>query len=310
MTTHLALAVDTKYQPQVDEAGTMVVDLGSLDNGGMKTLMTLGNAVIGFFLRPALAGQLDSIASCKSFGLAYLVNQILGQRGYPVAPNQGSAGTADQKPLLLLPTLIAALMDSETEPKTRLETLNRRLFCPSGVRFDHETIQQVLPILDRFPTTLEVKAGTQNSAFHSEIVSKLRNWIAWEFFLHGDNGHFKTWNRVVSLCTCIRDDVETRTAVPWKVVCENLNDLKIVEVDYGGQKVWLTTRPTATQLGILYRLSLPTPPMMFRDRELLPDVPVAVSEAHLEATESQLESTYDLNISLIGGLLQYAHASI
>ena len=59
--------------------------------------------------------------------------------------------------------------------------------------------------------------------------------------------------------------VEELTSVSWSEIEQHLSELHVISVEYNGEIIQLTTRPTATQLGIFYRLNITPPSLMFTE---------------------------------------------
>ena len=150
--TSLYLVDESTDKSIVQHTSSMECDLGSQQVDGMHKVEQHGNAINSILVAPAKENVGDSVVSSKSYGVVYLIEQMLNNNGFQLdqlIPSEVS--TPQNKSYRILPALITALLSRDTETETKVNSLSRRIFFPSNVNFTASTLRSLILELQHKP---------------------------------------------------------------------------------------------------------------------------------------------------------------
>jgi len=291
--TFACLVDEIQDDSEWDCAERTVCNLGSIGNGGLEKLIELSNSINYFFLESALENHRDSIVCARSYGVVYLINQLLNRWDVSSELLIGSGDPNTRALYNFLPSLMAALLDYDAKHDSSLVNLQRHIYLPKDICFNASTIRNLLHSIQIFPIEqfnriLFNNAPPRNGHRIKKIFEeKLLAWATSDCGPWSDFDDVGGMIRVVSLTKCLRDLVEEQAVLSWQVINEHLSELQAIRVERGAKTFLLTTRPTSMQLNIFYRLELKPPPLVVIEQS-------EQSVITKDKVESDIYETFDL----------------
>ncbi|MCF7810057.1 hypothetical protein K9N50_03615 [bacterium] len=275
-----------------------ICNLGSLGNGGLEKLIELSNSVNCLLLESALESSRDSIVCSRSYGIIYLINQIMDKwHGYSeLLRESGSMGI--QILHELLPSMLAALLDENTDCNSSLDEIQRRIYFPKGTDLSAATIRNLISSVDIFSDDpfFMVLNNRSNRINGNELERKLREkLLAWAT---SDCGPWHNFNeaegltRIIKLAAYFHKSIEDKTALSWQVINDNLSELQAIRVENGAKTLLMMTRPTSMQLNIFYRLNIKPPPLVIIEQNERPIISAEEAESELYDTTNSIHDQF------------------
>lgn len=234
------------------------LNLGSLGNGGLEKLIELSNSVYHFLLHEALENRRDSIVSSRSYGMCYLVTQMLDNweifSDLKVGFNEL---VKREQPFNLLPSLVAALLDPDTTASSELSELERKYFLPRKTHFEASAIRELLLSLSPYLPELE-----QQPEIDPEFKVKLMAWATSDCSPWCEFSENEALNRIAYFATRIKQTIEAQTLMTWKAINNQLFDLQAIRLEKGAKTFLLTTRITSSQFNVFFQAEIEPPPLV------------------------------------------------
>jgi len=266
-----------------------IYNLGSMGNGGFDKLIDLINSAHYLLLEPALENRRDSIVCSRSYGVVYLITQLLEK--WDITANsllELDYPASNYKLFNLLPSLIAALLDCCLKPDSDIDNLQRRIYSPVDIDLNAAAIRNLIylfndyPLADNYPDIdnnfiydyFSAEFSTVVSKEHSDDRSSNGSWInkvIAQNLLTLATADCGSWyelvdvegmNKIVSLTGYLYDFLEKQTAMELRRIYDHLSELQAIRVERGAKTLLLMTRPTSIQLSIFYRLGIKPPPLV------------------------------------------------
>lgn len=267
--TFACLMDDIQGDPRRNCTERTVYNFGPVGNGGLEKLVELSNSINYLLLESALENHRDSIVCSRPYGVVYLIAQIL--RKWEISANllvKIDDSATKTNLYNFLPSLMAALMDYDTRYDSALSDLQQHIYLPKDICFNASTIRNLIHSIQIFPSDLfkEISLTGVNKKVgynkHKIVAHKLLAWATSDCGPWHDLDSIEGMVKIVSLTGCLYDSVENLSEIPWQEVNDHLSELQAIRVESGARTFLLTTRPTSTQLNILYRLDLKPPPLV------------------------------------------------
>lgn len=306
--TYAYLTGETKKDSEIDIPERINHNLGSIRNGGLEKLIEFSNSVNYLLLESALENQRDSIECTRSYGTVYLITQMLKKWGVSTdllfrAEDSNGHAMSD-----ILPSLIAALLDSETKPDSNLSNIQRRIYFPKGVSFNASTIRELL-------NSIQISACVQDNGISTIGIDKTdecpicktseEKLLAWAT---SDCGHWcdlmgnEVINTIASLAGCLYNSIKKQAAMSWQVINEHLSELQAIRVERGIKTFSMTTRLTTMQLNIFYRLEIKPPPLVVSEQNEQPVITEGKVESNFYETINRIFAPFfNANMKSISG---------
>lgn len=285
--------------PAVDENRfsdeNLICDLGSMNNGGLTRLIELSNSIHAFLLNNVIDSKRDGLVSSRSFGVYYLINHLLErwEQRKPI-PTLFDLETETSVSAQFLPSLIAAVTDTETISSSSIESLNRKYHAPLGVEFEAERIQDILNSFENndfqynlpelevqknqlmfgiMPSKQVCDSQKNEISFHDQksccsFSEKLTSWITHETGIWNDIQNINGLFRFVTLADHVRAFSEENSGTSWERIVENLSTIHAIRFERDSKTLLLITRPNSRQLSLFYRLGIDPPPMVICEQDL------------------------------------------
>jgi len=259
-----------------DRREQTICKLGSIENGGMEKLIELGNSINYFLLDSALESTRDSVVCSRSYGVIYMIKQLLNKWYDSSELLIGSGDTSTQVLNELFPSLIAALLDQDLKSDSTLNEIQRRNYLPKDTCLNASTIREIIRSIHTFsenlPESISIShVNRQNgNSLKKMLTEKLLAWATSDCGPWNDFSCDKGIMRIVSLATYLYNSIEEQTTLSWQVINENLSELQAIRVENGAKTLLMTTRPTSTQLSIFYRLEFRPPPLVIIEQHEQP----------------------------------------
>jgi hypothetical protein len=267
-----------------------ICNLGSIGNGGLEKLIELSNSVNYFLLESVLENSRDSIVCSRSYGVIYLINQIMN-KWHSYSELLRESGSASIQTLHeLLPSILTALLDDTTTVNTSFKDIQRRIYFPKGIQLNAATIRNLISSMsifsdDPFFIVLNNRSNRNNGQGIEKMFSeKLLAWAT------SDCGPWHNLNdaeglmRIVKLAAYFYRSLEDTTALSWQVINDNLSELQAIRVENGAKTLLMMTRPTSMQLNIFYRLDIKPPPLVIIEHSERPVI--STEEAESDSSDS------------------------
>ncbi|NQU04809.1 MAG: hypothetical protein HQ568_01850, partial [Calditrichaeota bacterium] len=213
-----------------------------------------------------------------------------------------SGDTSTQALNDLFPSLIAALLDQDLKYDSSLSDIQRLIYLPKDTCLNASTIRDIIRSIHIFSENPSEAISVdhvnrQNGKPIKKILTeKLLAWATsdcgpWNDF-NGDEGI----TRIASLAASLYNSIEEQTTLPWQIINEHLSELQAIRVESGARTLLMTTRPTSTQLSILYRLEFKPPPLVIIEQlEKTVVTEEEVKSDMLEASEYFHDSVFEAN---------------
>ena len=255
-----------------------ICKLGSIENGGLEKLIELSNCINYFLLDSILESNRDSIVCSRSYGVIYMIRQLLNKWFDSSELLIGSEDTSTQALNELFPSLLTALLDRDLKYDSPLSDIQRRIYLPKDISLNASTIRDIIRSIHIFSenpseANSDSHLNRQNeNPLKRMLKEKLVAWATsdcgpWNDF-SGDEGI----TRIVSLAASLCNSIEEQTTISWQAINEHLSELQAIRVESGVKTLLMTTRPTSMQLSIFYRLEFEPPPLVIIEQNEKPIV--------------------------------------
>lgn len=286
-----------------DESGLdiqeqMVCNLGSIGNGGLEKLIKLSNSVNYILLESALENARDSIVCSRSYGVIYLIKQIL-DKWYNYSDLALKSEDEKMQTLYnLLPSLLAALLDKSISADSSLSDLKRRIYFPNDINLDAAAIRSLINSADFFPNDQlnEIlncgKDQDNGQRFKKALSGKLLAWATSDCGPWHNFDEAEGLMQIVNLAVHLHESIELETGLSWQVINSSLSDLQAIRVERGARTLLLMTRPTSMQLNIFYRLDIKPPPLVIVEQYEQPIITSEESESDLCETMDSINDPF------------------
>jgi len=257
--THLCLVDELQI---LDQPSSIYFDFGSVHNSGLMNLIQLTNAAHSLILGQINKHLQIDIAGSRMYGCVYLIDQLIDRFSLRAGLKNVELNSDEQYARTFLPTLLTALLDNYTNPTTSTQILTRRYFCPSGASFNRNDIWCLLSLITDLIEPLLEYIKVQHIPIDSILMEKLSAWAGCEWGDRLTEEEDYSLYAIMRLAHNLKEWLASQLGSPWDWIHEHLNDLHAVQIEYRGRQVFQTTRLTAAQMGIFYRLNIPFPPRL------------------------------------------------
>ena len=273
------LVDDIQGDPERNCTERTVYNFGPIGNGGLKKLVELSNSINFLLLESALENHRDSIVCSRSYGVVYLIAQIL--RKWKISANllvKIDDSATKTNLYNFLPSLMAALLDYDTKRDSSLVNLQRHIYLPKNICFNASTIRSLIRSIHIFPGNpfkeISINCVTKNNGHRIKKIfeEKLLAWATSDCGPWSDFNDVEGMVKIVFLTGCLYDSVEKLSEISWQEVNEHLSELQAIRVESGAKTFLLTTRLTSMQLSIFNRLELKPPPLVIIEQSEQPVV--------------------------------------
>ncbi len=246
-----------KETPENGNLEKIIYNLGSLQSEGLDNLIELSNSVNKFLLESTLDLNRDGLESSQSYGVVYVISQLLKENGITHEVIFGSEDEVKSKRCFdFLVSLIACLLDNQSNIESDLDSLHKRIYFRKGTILNEKSILSLTNIIRQYPVFESKPTDT------SQYKEKLASWLSIETESWSDVADFESLDFLTELADFICNLVEDMTLLSWSSICNKLSELCAVRVENGAETLLMTTRPTSSHLKLFYRLGIDLPPQV------------------------------------------------
>ena len=267
--------VESASTDSLSNDDTTICNLGSLQAGGLQKLVELSNSINEYLLESALKTNRDSIASSKSYGLVYLVRNLLEISKISAEVTFGSDNpTKSRDQFDFLISLLAALLEKNIYAETKLTQVTRQVYFPGRTNLDPSSLYDLLTSIIDFPIT-------SNNGDSSEYADKLVSWVFSDCGPWTEFDEAESVSQISRLAGFIQTSAEEKTGLSWDEINNTLRHLNVIQIEKENEMLLMTTRPDSSQLKLFYRSDIEIPPNVFReqtDQPISPKNVVAIRE--------------------------------
>jgi len=243
-----------------NESEKTICNLGSLQAGGIQKLIELSNSISEFLLESVLKTNRDSITSSKSYGIVYLVKNLL-EKNEITADNNIEAESQEKRSELFnfMISIMASLLECNIQPETKLTQISRQVYFPGEMSLNQNTLSELISSIKELPVK-----PSDNSEF-TEYANKLVSWTLSDCGTWSEFDEAEGILRLSHLAGLIQVSAEEKTGLSWEAINNNLRHLHVIRLEKDNETILMTTRPSASQLKLFYQLDIEIPPNAFRE---------------------------------------------
>ena len=262
-----ALLIENCDNGSSSASDKILCKLGSLNDEGLDNVIELSNSINKFLFESVVDYGRDGIQSSQSYGMVYLISQILKEYGISSEMLFGSDNKIESNQRFeFLQSLVACLLDYQSTEDSSLDGLQKRIYFQKDLILNQNSISDLTSAIQQYPL-LE-----NNSTDHSCFSNKLTAWLSGESESWSVVNDFDSISFIAGLADFVYQKVEEMSALSWDSICENLTELCAVRVESGSETFLLTTRPSSSHLKLFYRLGIELPPhVICESREKTPE---------------------------------------
>ncbi len=243
----------------------------------VQQLGYLINILHQHLLGSTIESHRDSIISIRSYGVYYLISELLEKVAADVISDQ-------ELNVNSIAWWVGALLDDQIDWNTSFDRMLQLIYYPvdNGLN-DVEYLKQNSPISiflsDVFNnnilgstsvaySTTPIQFITSGILCDNELMYFYRKLSSW----HKNGIHpwinlldYRSLVKCAISCYQIQRYLEIHSGWKWQKIAEVLNDIRAIRISLTTEAVTLITRPNVEQMELFYRLDIPPPKSVITD---------------------------------------------
>ncbi|MCX7835660.1 MAG: hypothetical protein N2450_06270 [bacterium] len=211
---------------------------------GLKALEHISNSIHRILLEESVEKQRDAIVGSQNYGLYFLIQQFLSHYISNSFPKMDE-----------LVWWLSVMISNETHAESTERYLNRKFYHLPKERYDAMSLRA---LLNDLPDISCNGYHDHQTKMYSEKISAWCNrdgdpWLTIPF---------EKIRVLANLGLEIREKIIKNTGFQWNTILDVLSEMQVVQVEYLGVPVYLTSRATSEIRTLFFMLDCPLPPVI------------------------------------------------